>query len=365
MSQSAALADHIDDRTDSIIAVWRATIERTGDVPDARRLSYTEFVDHVPEILDRIAARLRGDVAENDGAGKDHGRVRWKQGYDVAEIVTELGHLRTALFQATFAHARDFSHDSDALERAVGAINGVLDEVAAESVAQFQQQTRAEAQVLLAEAELRRTTVDAERGKLQTVLNNLPVGVWVINGQGVVIALNREAERLQGLPASETVGVADLNRYRTHYNISAPDGRPLDPEELPGLRALRGEDVVQEEVVWRVGDETRSTITNASPLRDASGAIAGAVIVAQDVTERVQLRAELARSESRFRAIAEQTPVLTWRSDGSGRCDYFNPAAGLSSKRWATAGPRAFTPTTSTAAWPPTSAPSPAASRSR
>jgi two-component system CheB/CheR fusion protein len=326
MRQTSALADHIDDRADSIIAVWRATVEQNRDVPDARRLSYAEFVDHVPGILDGIADRLRGDEAEDDDTGKKHGRVRWNQGYDVAEVVVELGHLRTALLQATFAHARDLGYESEALERAVGAINGVLDEVAAESVAQFQQETRAEAQILLAEAELRRTIVDAERGKLQTVLNNLPVGVWVIDAQGVVIALNREGERLQGVPASETVGRVDLNSYRTHYDVAAPDGRPLKPEELPGLRALRGEDVVQQEILWKVGGEARSITANASPLRDASGAIAGAVVVAQDVTERARLRAELARSESRFRAIAEQTPVMTWRADASGRCDYFNPA---------------------------------------
>ena len=299
MSQTAALADHIDDRTDSIIAVWRATVERKGDVPDAGRLSYVEFVDHVPEILDRIADRLRGDADEADDSGKKHGRVRWKQGYDVAEVVVELGHLRAALLDATFAHARELASDWESIERAVGAINAVLDDVAAESVAQFQQETRAEAQGLLAEAELRRSAVDGERGKLQTVLNNLPVGVWVVNAAGKVIALNREAERLQGFPASATIGRVDLHDHRPHYDLAAPDGRELTSEELPAIRALRGEDVAQQEMLWRVGGEERSTITNASPLRDAGGAIAGAVVVAQDVSERVRLQADLGCSEGR------------------------------------------------------------------
>jgi PAS domain S-box-containing protein len=326
MSQTAALADHIDDRTDAILAVWRAAVESNGDVPEARRLSYAEFVDHVPDILDRIADRLRGESTEPGDAGRKHGRVRWKQGYDVGHVVTELGHLRAALLQATFAHARDNGGDLDSLERASAAINEVLDEAVADSVAQYQSESQASARAILAEAERRRVAVDAERSKLQTVLNNLPVGVWVLNAEGVIVALNREAERLQGFPAAETVGRIDLNHFRPHYDLSGPDGRPLDPAELPGLRALAGEDVVQQEVIWRLGGEARSVVSNASSLRDAAGAIAGAVVVAQDVTEPARLRAELARSESRFRTIAERTPVMIWRADASGRRDYVNRA---------------------------------------
>ncbi len=326
MSMTAALADHIDERTDAIIAVWRAAVERKGDVPDARRLSYDEFADHVPEILERIADRLRGEHGQVADAGRKHGSVRWRQGYDVAEIVGELGHLRAVLLHASFAHAREAGSDLEVVERAAAAINGVLDEAAAEAVQRFQQESQAKARSILAEADRRRIAVDSERGKLQTVLNNLPVGVWVINAAGAVVALNREGERLQGFAASETVDRVNLHDHRAHYDLSAPDGRPLESEELPGLRALRGEDVVQQEILWRVGDERRAIITNASPLRDAVGAIAGAVVVAQDVTERARLRAELTRSEARFRTIAEQSPVMIWRSDVSGSCDYFNPA---------------------------------------
>ena len=326
MSQTAALADHIDERTDAIIAVWRAAVERKGDVPDSHRLSYAEFVDHVPEILERIADRLRGEEAEVVGPGRKHGSVRWKQGYDVAEVVSELGHLRTALIRASFAHAGDLGYETVAVERAVGAINAVLDEAAAEAVRRFQEESQAGARVILAEVEQRRAAVDSERVKLQTVLNNLPVGVWVINARGAIVALNREGERIQGFPASETVDRVNLHDHRPHYDLSAPDGRPLASEELPALRALGGEDVVQQELLWRVGGESRLILANASPLRDAAGGVAGAVAGAQDVTERATLRAELARSESRFRAIAEQTPAMIWRTDADGRPDYFNPA---------------------------------------
>src|SRR5947209_11458149 len=36
------------------------------------------------------------------------------------------------------------------------------------------------------------------------------------------------------------------------------------------------------------------------------------------------MEADRAASEARFRSIAEQSPVIIWRSDADGRCDYVN-----------------------------------------
>lgn len=325
MSRTATLADHLDERTDAIIAVWRATVEREGDIPDARRLSHAEFVDHVPQILDRIADRLRGDHAAGASSeGQKHGQVRWRQGYDFAELISEMGHLRSALLEATFAHARAERFDLDTLERAVAAIDEVLDEASAESVRQFQIESQAETERSIAEAERRQVAIDAERVKLQTVLSNLPVGVWVINAEGLVVGVNREADRLQGFTFADKVDAVNLHDYASHYRIFDAAGRPLAADEIPGVRALRGEQVFQQEVFWEVGGVTRTVTLNAAPLAHSDGSIAGAIVVGQDVTEPQALKAQLARSEARFRTIAEQTPVMIWRADPSGRCDYVN-----------------------------------------
>src|SRR5436305_14370702 len=101
MSDPAMLADHLDHQADAILAVWRSTVERVGDIAEAGRLSYAEFVDHVPDLLDRLAERLRGRPVDAALEGKRHGQARWRQGYDIAEVVTEFGHLRSTLSRAT------------------------------------------------------------------------------------------------------------------------------------------------------------------------------------------------------------------------------------------------------------------------
>src|SRR5207245_10509174 len=59
-------------------------------------------------------------------------------------------------------------------------------------------------------------------------------------------------------------------------------------------------------------------------IKDESGRVWGFAKLTRDLSERRRLEAELAASEARFRGIAEQSPVLIWRTDSKGRYDYFN-----------------------------------------
>jgi signal transduction histidine kinase/ActR/RegA family two-component response regulator len=156
MNSPAALADHLDSRADTILAYWYATVAHEGDVPEIDRLSYQEFVDHVPQLLDRIADRLRGRRTATTPHAKTHGRLRFRQGYDIAEVVKELGHLRTALQRSTWEYTRDHDIGVDELQTALAAMHDVLDEATAEAIAQFQQESQAALKAALAEAERQR-----------------------------------------------------------------------------------------------------------------------------------------------------------------------------------------------------------------
>ncbi|MBX6314069.1 MAG: PAS domain S-box protein [Isosphaeraceae bacterium] len=325
------VADHLDRLADDLIGLWREAVRRNSDVPSAASLSRTELIDHLPMLLDRMAQRLRGRPADIADAGQQHGRMRWRLGYDIVEVVSELGLLRSVLIQATFAYARDRSFDGDVLECVIGAINQVLDEAIAESVGQFHEESQAATQAVLAEAEARRRAVEdarisaeADRRKLRTILESLPIGVWVLDAQGVIIGINREGERLQGLPAEEVVGQANLHDHRPYYHLFRPDGTEYGSGEIPAVRALQGEVIAQEEMIWQVGERAMLISVSAAPLLRPTGEIAGAVVVVQDVTERKRLEAELADSQARFRTIAEHSPVIIWRSDATGLIDYVN-----------------------------------------
>ncbi|HEU5116579.1 MAG TPA: RsbRD N-terminal domain-containing protein, partial [Isosphaeraceae bacterium] len=107
MNGPAMLADHLTERNEEIIALWRSAVERRGGVPAAEGLTYDEFADHIPALLDRLADRLRGRECDLEPEARQHGWVRWRQGYEVTEVVNELGHLRTTLRRASFEYAHE------------------------------------------------------------------------------------------------------------------------------------------------------------------------------------------------------------------------------------------------------------------
>jgi len=324
MSETALLADHIDRQIDSILTVWKQTVERFGDVPDAGRLSDREFADHIPDLLERLAARLRGEVADAAEAGQKHGQHRWSQGYDIAEVVTELGHLRSTLVRDLFKFARRHHFDDSRIEHMIEAIDAVIDEAMAQSVRQFQEDGLSLNRTLLDEYERRKADAEADRIKVQTVLKLLPVGVWVVDASGDFLGINREAERLQALTLAETPDKLHLGALPLIQRVYRPDGSEYAAADLPLARALRGETIVQEDMTWPTKAGLLSITTDATPITSADGSILGAIVVVQDISDRKRLEADLAISEARFRAIVEKSPVLNWRTDQAGQVDFFN-----------------------------------------
>lgn len=334
MSEPAMLADHLDRQSSAILAVWRATVERVGDVSEAGRLSFTDFIDHIPDLLDRLAERLRGRVVDATVTGKKHGTVRWRQGYDIAEVVNEFGHLRTALTRATAEFAREHDWDIASLESAYEAVNDVLDEATAESVRQFQEDSRAETQQALAEVKKRQGAIEEawisakiEKSKLRTIINSLPVGVWVVDAEGTIIGVNQEAERIQGFPHKENVGLANVYRLDGERRVFRPDGSPCRPEDLPIVRALRGEPVNDEEMTWITPSNTSAVAIKAAPLTDPSGTIVGAVAVVQDLTNRRRTEEQLRHQRDLSRTITDTLGEGLCTLDTEGRVTFVNPAA--------------------------------------
>lgn len=324
MSETALLADHIDRQVEAILDVWRATVDRFGDVPDSDGLSRLDFLDHIPQLLDRLTDRLRGLKASVQETGRCHGDCRWTQGYTVTEVVKELAHLRSTLIRDTFTFGIEQGFNLNQVEALVMTIDAVLDESIAESVQQFHESTQSSGRAEIAEVEGRQATAERERIKLQALVDDLPVGVWVSQADGRLLLINREASRLQGLSRMAAAGSIEESDLVIQHSLFRPDGTAYQPNESPIARALRGETILREDHFWQNRDGGIFVTASAAPLSYDEGSVSGAVLVVQDITDRKVLEAELGASESRFRVIVEQSPVMIWRSDRLGRCDFFN-----------------------------------------
>jgi PAS domain S-box-containing protein len=140
-------------------------------------------------------------------------------------------------------------------------------------------------------SEKKRTEEETKRQKelLQLILGSIADGVVVADSNGKFLLFNAAAEQVLGLGATDTTP----DQWSDRYGSYLPDAATLyPPNELPLVRAMRGESVDAAEVFIRnakVPDGRLLSITGR-PLRGEDGALQGGVVVFHDVT--LQKRAE-------------------------------------------------------------------------
>jgi PAS domain S-box-containing protein len=133
---------------------------------------------------------------------------------------------------------------------------------------------------------------------LEQVLDNLPVGVWVLDRDGRIMFGNPAGRTIWG--GARYIGLEELDTYRGWW---ADSGEPIAPEEWAAARAiLKGETSLNEVVTIETFDGVHKTILNSAvPLRSLTGEIIGAILVNQDITDRRAAEAALRRSEEQLR----------------------------------------------------------------
>jgi signal transduction histidine kinase len=163
---------------------------------------------------------------------------------------------------------------------------------------------------LVSEPQAGQTRVD---GALRAaLLGQREFGVAVCDANGLLTELNPTLEAMLGA-RYQPMGPA---RRPSYFNLCDEGGaHPLDEEETPLARALRGERVVDEVISARPpGRPIRFLRCNASRLYDAEGVMAGAVVFVADVTAEVEKRHALDALRERLVETVNhelRTPVCT------------------------------------------------------
>jgi PAS domain S-box-containing protein len=119
---------------------------------------------------------------------------------------------------------------------------------------------------------------------LRQILELLPVGVWILDREGQVLSGNEAGRALWA--GARYVGIEGYGQYKAWWPDS---GKPVQAEEWAAARTIKyGETILDEAMDIETFDGRRRTILNSTvPIRDAGGAVTGAIVVNQDVTERM------------------------------------------------------------------------------
>ncbi|HEU5272215.1 MAG TPA: PAS domain S-box protein [Xanthobacteraceae bacterium] len=131
-----------------------------------------------------------------------------------------------------------------------------------------------------AEAKLR----ESER-RLQDLIAAIPAAIYTTDAQGRITFFNQSAVELAG--RTPVIGV---DEWCVTWKLYQPDGTPLPHDECPLAIALKeGRAVRDAEAIAERPDGTRVPfMPYATPLRDGTGRIVGAINMLIDVSERKQ-----------------------------------------------------------------------------
>jgi PAS domain S-box-containing protein len=147
--------------------------------------------------------------------------------------------------------------------------------------------------------------LEAQRLILKLVLDSMGEGLVAADLEGHFLIWNNSAQNLMGRGAAEI----PTERWTPHFGVFLTDGiTPYPPEQLPLVRALRGEAAQVELIVDRPEPQSRVVLEVATrPMRNPEGKLCGGVAVLRDITERKRAEGVLARQAEE---LSQQTERL-------------------------------------------------------
>lgn len=254
-----------------------------------------------PDAQDRLLHLFTQQISARACATDRDLRVVWDNGSAFPESPSAVGKTVAELF----ATSPDRERVVEACGRALKGDGTTLEINDGTSAAQLRLVPFRDAEgeivgvvgIALDTTSLVRSKEDVESGQLllRQVLDTLPVGVVVMNRSGDILLDNPASRDIwRGLITS------GQERWARSIGVWHDSRKPVAPEEWASRRAIAKGDVSRDELIdiQTHDGEGYKTIENyAAPIRGPKGDITGAVVVNQDVTERVRAVEALRKTE--------------------------------------------------------------------
>ncbi len=147
---------------------------------------------------------------------------------------------------------------------------------------------------------------------LRQVLETLPVGVAVVDRAGDILLANATSQRIWG-----DLIVSGHDRRAQSKGFWHDSGKRIAPTEWASVRAVsEGKTSLNELIAIETFHGQQRTIQNsAAPIRNTEGTIIGAVVVNEDVTERVRAEEALRKIERLLVDAEKLGQTGSWEQD--------------------------------------------------
>jgi adenylate cyclase len=132
--------------------------------------------------------------------------------------------------------------------------------------------------------------LNENENRLTQFLEAMPIGVGVLDAEGKVYYINHKAKEIFGKGVVPDINSEQLSEVYQTYR--AGTDREYPPEDLPVVRALRGENAAADDVEVHNGDKIIPLEISATPIYDRTGKITYAINTILDITDRKKAEAE-------------------------------------------------------------------------
>jgi signal transduction histidine kinase len=167
-----------------------------------------------------------------------------------------------------------------------------------------------------AQTNFARSIRDSEQRTFR-LLNGLPTGVFVVDSAGHPWYANRKSGEILGRGSMPDARPEDIPEVYQAYVAGTSDPLPVD--QVPVVRALRGEEVYTTDIEIHRPDRVVPLETWASPIRNDAGETEFAVAAFNDITERLesqrridQLNRELGHQLSELAAVNQELETFSY-----------------------------------------------------
>jgi PAS domain S-box-containing protein len=172
---------------------------------------------------------------------------------------------------------------------------------------------------------------------LARIIDGSPIASFVINNEHKVIHWNTAIEALSGIKREKIIGTSQ--QWRAFYSQERPtmadlivNGAASEEIEAYYSRECRQSYLIAgayeaENFFPDFGRNGRWLHFTASPIKDSTGALIGAIETLEDITERKNAEVALNESEKSFRALFEGAYDAIWVNDLEGNIQTANEAS--------------------------------------
>ncbi len=147
--------------------------------------------------------------------------------------------------------------------------------------------------------------------RFQTLLNQVPVGIFHTDLEGNFIFVNPRWLEITGLSSKEAMG-------KGWFNALHPDDRAKINREWNKM-ALTGKESVIEYRLKSARGEEKWVFSRTVPIDDDTGICTGYFGTITDITDRKNMEQELQESEKRYRSLYQNTPIMLHSIDTEGK----------------------------------------------